>query len=107
MSRHGLPDKLSVWGATLVDPAGRLVGCVELGGTRAYQFVHELAEAYNGHAPLKKEVAALEERLEYEEDEHKTTQRLIKEFLASLNLPNDSAERVVAYTALTVHLETL
>ena len=107
MSRHGLPTKLSVWGSTLVDPAGRLVGCVELGGTRASQFVHELAEAYNGHAPLKEEVAALEERLGYEEDEHKTTQRLIKTFLDSLNLPNDSAERIVAYTALTQHLETL
>lgn len=108
MSRHGLPTKLFARGNNLCDSNREVFASVKYSATaRAGEMASELAEAYNGHAPLKKEVAALEERLEYEEDEHKTTQRLIKEFLASLNLPNDSAERVVAYTVLTTHLETL
>lgn len=108
MSRHGLPTKLFARGADLRNGHGELFAAVFRAALpRCEQLASELAEAYNGYAPLKEEVAALEERLEYEEDEHKTTQRLVKTFLDSLNLPNDSAERVVAYTALTMHLETL
>lgn len=108
MSRHGLPTKLFARGAQLRNGHGEAFAVVLHGTTsRAEQLATELADAYNGYAPLKEEVAALDERLEYEEDEHLTTQRLIKRFLDTLNLPNDSAQRVIAYTALTQHLETL
>lgn len=108
MSRHGLPTKLFARGYILRNGHGESFAVTMPATTpRAEQLASELVEAYNGYEPLKEEVAAMEERLHYEEDEHRTTQRLIKEFLASLNLPNDSAERIVAYAALTQHLETL
>ena len=107
MSRHGLPTSLSVWGATLVDPVGRPVAAVDWNSARANQLAHELADAYNCVGEAREKVGELEFRLDYEETEHRTTQRLIKEFLASLNQPNDSAPRIAAYAALTEHLATL
>lgn len=108
MSRHGLPTKLFARGADLRNGHRELFATVFHAATpRAEQLASELADAYNGHQPLKDEVAVLGERLEYEEDEHRTTVTHIKEFLASLNLPNDSAPRIAAYTKLTEHLATL
>lgn len=108
MSRHGLPTKLFARGNNLCDSNLEVFASVKYSATaRAEQLASELVEAYNNAEEDRRKVAELEFRLEYEEDEHHTTQRLIKTFLASLNLPNDSAERVIAYTALTQHLETL
>lgn len=107
MSRHGLPTKLFARGAQLRNGHGEAFVVVLHGTTsRAEQLATELAEAYNGHNPMKDSLEELTSVLELEQKEHHTTRGLIKEFLASLNNPNDSPERIAAYAALTKHLET-